>query len=156
MRSGDLASALVLAESACRKQESLPESVAKAVAHSVRGKALLAEGKAREALSDLLKADEFFSKTQVWDEVAEVSLQLAKAYLRQGKLRFAALHCRTALDTIEHVAGRLQREEHRISFLSDPRRAELYEVANVLRRAAERPKNDFSPADEDDDRQGTT
>jgi tetratricopeptide (TPR) repeat protein len=154
--SGDLASAFLLAESADTKAKPLRHDMLRALTHSVRGKVLVAQRRPDEAIADLLKAEEFLSAARAWEGLAEVSLQLAKAYLRQGKLRFAALHCRTALDTVEQVAGRLQREEHRISFLSDPRRAELYEVANVLRRAAERPKNDFSPADEDDDRQGTT
>jgi ATP/maltotriose-dependent transcriptional regulator MalT len=146
MASGDMASAAALVESACAKSAQLPESIVKAVTHTVRGKVLLTEGRPDEALTDLLKAEEFFGKTRVWDEVAEVSLQLAKAHLRLGRLRFATLHCRAALDTVEQVASRLQSEEHRYLFTHDPRRAELYEVAATLRRAAERPAD--HPMDE--------
>jgi len=146
--SGDVDSAHRLADSACARAATLPQGVAKAVTHTVKGRVLLAMGDAGEALGELLKADEFFSRSRVWDELTEVSLHLARAYLRLGRLRFAAVHCRTALDTVEQVASHLQCEEHKALFLTDPRRRDLYQVASELRQVAEQSTGHSSGAHE--------
>jgi tetratricopeptide (TPR) repeat protein len=151
LASGDPARGLMLADSACRTAGRLPQGGVRALARTVRGKALLAGGRPAEALTDLLEADRFLDKARVWDEAAEVSLELAKAHLQLGRLRFATLHCRAALETVEQVARRLQSEEHRYLFTHDPRRAELYETAAALRRAAERSTGDPTGEDQGGD-----
>lgn len=125
-----------LADSACSKAASLPGSPVRAVSHCVRGKVALASDEPESALADLLEAESVFSKARVWDEQAEVALRLAQAYSRLGRLRFAAIFYRTALDTVEQVAHRLRSEENRALFLSDPRREELFAAVSAFRHDA--------------------
>jgi tetratricopeptide (TPR) repeat protein len=137
LMSGDLASASSRAESACAKARQLSHALLEAQTRCTRGKVLAAQRMPDQALVDLLEAEEFFGKAGLWEGLADVSLQLGKVYAELGKLRFTAIHLRTALDTVEQVAGRLQSDENRALFLSDCRRAELFNAIRTLKHDVE-------------------
>lgn len=136
MAGGDLASASSLAESACSTAEATGLESVTALTHAVRGKVELGRGRCHEALHYLLKAEVGFSRMHVCDESAEVSLRLGRTYAELGRLRFAALYYRAALDAVEQVARRLQDDRNRSLFLSDPRRIEIFDGIRSLRLMA--------------------
>jgi tetratricopeptide (TPR) repeat protein len=148
MAAGDLQAAAILAQSACEVALGEGAESALALARSVRGRLRLHQGQPEEALVDLLTAERFFSGGRVHDELTELALQIGKANLQLGRLRFAALYFRTALDAVEQVAERLKSESNRTIFLSDPRRQEVFAAVRALREAAEAAVPDSRSGDE--------
>ena len=96
------------------------------------GRSALATGDHEGAVDCLKRADAAAAHARAWDETADVALYLGKAFAGLGKLRFAALHLRTALDVVERVARSLQSERDRQTFLDDPRRRALFDALSEL------------------------
>lgn len=135
--SEDWHAAVSLADSARSAAQGGVAEIVGAIAHSAKGQAALALGHPEQALSELLAAEDVFLKRRVCDELADVSLSLAKAHLALGRPRFAGLYFRAALDTVEQVAHSLQLERNRTMFLSDPRRRALFDAIRDFRQESE-------------------
>jgi tetratricopeptide (TPR) repeat protein len=134
---GDAEAALREANQACETAEAEGDEQTRVRTWLGRGKARLFAGMPDAAIEDLHKADKVLRRTGVWDDQVETQYELGRSYAAANRPRFAALYLNNALNTVEHVAGRLRKQENYHAFLAAPLPAGIFRAIRQLRETAD-------------------